>query len=611
MGAHGVDSAAPFRHNRPVPHTRSRAELWNVAWQTVMGTWSLRKFGLGCSFVPRTERQNWYPVVEAPNKSNVVILELEHGFERARTDYNLRCLDIAWKSKHPHIGRRAGFVDLFVPAVRNGRVQRVLVCGPLLEREPTVASLRAEWESITGHQVKLDDDSFLRFVRSSLDTPLFEKESFELLQRHLQQLAAAMAGSDRQIQMTIGAFHELRGKVPETGMWHLAAELVDPEGNPRWTASYRQTDRSYLGLAHMPDHVLTVAPVWPESASLEQAELLVRTHRWQRACADFAMTLPNTISGRVGAEAAFFLTRIDAHGTGRARTRLIGFAERVQKLARNVLKANVACGFSDRAVHGGQLPARHAEALWAVLWGLHKGQPHTFYEESGTQGQTTIGRLYHDTRVLYESFASGRRRESGVLAQQIVKDVLWISSGSLEVMRSHFLEILWELVALTDRHNVLERRTAADLLLRVNTRLRNANSTQTIANAFIEITSELINFADHPQDVERKTKLERARRVVDQAQNGSALDLVSVSRKVGMSRAHFARCFRAAYGVTFGEFVVRSKVERSKNLLRSSALSLSQVCAQSGWGSTSYFHQAFKRRVGMTPDAYRRRHRVA
>jgi AraC-like DNA-binding protein len=594
-----------------VAPTRARTESWNIAWQTVMGTWSLRKFGLGCSFVPRTERQNWYPVVEAPNKSNVVALELEHGFERARTDYNLSCLDIAWKTKQVHVGRRAGFVDLFVPAVRSGRVEGVLVCGPLFEREPSVASLKAEWESIIGHTVTPTDDSFLRFVRSSLDTPLFEREAFELLKRHLHQLAAAMAGSERQIQLTIGAFHALRGKVPETGMWHLAAELVDPEGNPRWTASYRHTDRSYLGLVEMPDHVVTVAPVWPEGASFEPAELLVRTHRWQRACADFAMTLPNTISGRVGAEAAFFLTRIDAYRTSRRRTRLIAFAEKLQKLARKVLEADVACGFSDRAVHGGQLPARHAEALWAVLWGLHKAQPHTFYEESGREGQTTIGRLYHDTRVLYESFASGRRRESGVWAQQIVKDVLWISSGSLEVMRSHFLEILWELVALTERRNALEGRTASDLLLRVNVRLRGANSTQTVANAFVEIANELAGFVDRPREVERKAKLERARRIVEQAQNGSALDLITVSRKVGMSRAHFARCFRAAYGVPFGEFVQRSKVERSKNLLRSSALSLAQVCAQSGWASTSYFHQAFKRRVGMTPDQYRRRHRAA
>jgi AraC-like DNA-binding protein len=575
-----------------------------------MGTWSLRKFGLGCSFVPRTERHNWYPVVEDPNKTNVVALELAHGFERARTDYNLHCLDLAWKTKQTHVGRRAGFVDLFVPVVRGGRVQGVLVCGPVLEREPSVASLKAEWGGITGHAVTPDDDSFLRFVRSALDTPLFEREAFELLKNHVQHLADAMGGSERKIQMTIGAFHAFRGKVPETGMWHLAAELVDPDGNARWTASYRQTDRSYLGLAQMPDHVVTVAPVWPESAALEQAELLVRTHRWQRACADFAMTLPNTISGRVGAEAAFFLTRIEGQPS-KARRRLIAFAERLQKLAHSVLGARIACGFSDRAVHGGQLPARHAEALWAVLWGLHKGQPHTFYEESGTQGETTIGRLYHDTRILYESFAQGRRRESGVLAQQIVKDVLWISSGSIEVMRSHFLEILWELVALTDRRNVLERRTAADLLLRVNTRLRGASSTQTVANAFIEITSELVGFVDRPQEVERKAKLERARRIVEQAQNGSALDLVSVSRKVGMSRAHFARCFRATYGVAFGEFVIRSKVERSKNLLRSSALSLSQVCAQSGWSSISYFHQAFKRRVGSTPDEYRRRHRVA
>lgn len=576
-----------------------------------MGTWTLRRFGLGCSFVPGVERENWYPAVESANRSNIVILELEQGLERARTDYNLRCLDSAWRSKRLYVGRRAGFVDLFAPIVRAGRVQGALVCGPLLDQEPSVSSLKTEWERITGHPVAPDDDAFLRFVRSSLETPVFEADAFALLKRHVQSLASAMSGSGRRIQHTIDAFAGFRGKVPETGMWQLASELVDSEANARWTASYRQFDRGYLGLSQMPDHVVTVAPLWPERAELGQAELLVRTHRWQRACADFALTLPNTISGRVGAEAAFFLTHFGAQRTSRIRPRLIAFAERLQKLGRRALGARVVCGFGERAVHGGQLPARHAEALWAVLWGLHKSQPHTFYAESGTQGQATIGRLFHDTRVLYESLSAGRRRESGVLAQQIVKDVLWISGGSIEVMRSHFLEILWELVTLTERRNALEKRTVSDLILRVNTRLRNANSTQTVANAFVEITSELVGFVDQPRELERKAKLERARLIVERAENGSAgLDLVSIAQKVGMSRAHFAHAFSNAYGVTFGEFVVRSRIERSKDLLRNTVLSLSQVASQSGWASTSYFHQAFKRRVGTTPNEYRRRHRA-
>src|SRR4029078_6130585 len=107
-------------------------------------------------------------------------------------------------------------------------------------------------------------------------------------------------------------------------------------------------------------------------------ELLVRNYELQRMCAALSSELADTIAGRIEGEAAFFLTHIEADRKDRARSRLLGFGERVRKLAQSTLHIDVACGFSERAVHGGELPARYDEALWAVLWGLHKSRPLTF-----------------------------------------------------------------------------------------------------------------------------------------------------------------------------------------------------------------------------------------
>jgi AraC-like DNA-binding protein len=571
----------------------------------------LRRFRLGCSLIASSEPHLWFTIAPDPRRTTIVAYELALGLERERTRHNLECLEVVRRSRKTHVARRLGFCDLFVPVLEGKTLHAVLVCGPVLAQAPTASALKARWEELTRAPVEPDDESFSRFVRSTLDSHVFEAETFAELIRYLEGLARKISGSFRasgKMQDTVQSSMALRRGVPEAGMWELAAEMVDREGNAPWMASYRSTDRGYEGLARLPNHVITVAPYWSDDREFEPADLLIRTHQLQRLCAAFARDSENTVAGRIGSEAAFFLTHFDPKS---ARSRLLSFAERVRRLASRQLGADVYCGFSAAARHGSELPQRYDEAFWALLWGLHNGERHMFYGERGSRDSAESPGLYRSARLLYEHFGTGRPRETDLAAEQVVKDVLWLSNGSLEVVRSHLLQILWELIALTERRAAIDKRTISDLLANVNERLRDSRTTQALAGAFVKLTRELAETVQRPEAADRKSKLERARRLVEQADRGAALDIDSIAAKVGMSRSNFTRYFRAAYRTSFSQFVVRTRVERSKQLLQSSTLDASQVSAEAGWSSVPYFFQAFKRTTGMTPGEYQRRTRGA
>ncbi len=587
--------------------SRTQPSTWKYAWHTLVDSLTLRRLRIGCSFVPSTEPENWFAIAPDPRRTTVTAFEMLHGLEHARHEYNTSCVETVMRTKRTHVGRRTGFFDLFVPVASGQVVHGVLVCGPILGARPTVELLRDEWRKISGSSPDPNSEEFLRFVRSTLDSHPFEGRAFELLVSHIESLASKMAGASRLSRRFLDGMDgwlALRRELPEAGM-EIAAELVDPDGNANWMASYRVTDRIHEGIERMPNHVVAVAPSAARTGALEAAELLIRAHDLQRVCAAFTSELPNTIAGRIEGEAAFFLIHIDADRKDRTRARLVAFGDRVRRLAQRKLHTDVVCGFSERAVHGGELPIRYDEALRAVLWGLHKNRPLTFYSDAAAQEPTTTAALYRSSRVLYESFAVIQRREAGVAAQQVVKDVLWISSGNLEVMRSHFLEVLWELLALTERRDVVDKRTSSEMLDAFTLRLRTARTTHEVTHSFTQMVRELLDTLERPGELGRRAKLERARRLVEQGRRGAKLDLMSVAADVGMSRSNFARCFRATYGTTFGEFVLGSKIDRSKKLLRSTSLRVTDVSNEAGWSSPSYFHQAFKRLTKMTPEQYK------
>ena len=73
-----------------------------------------------------------------------------------------------------------------------------------------------------------------------------------------------------------------------------------------------------------------------------------------------------------------------------------------------------------------------------------------------------------------------------------------------------------------------------------------------------------------------------------------------------MSRFHFLRIFKEITGSTPLEYKSRIRMEHAMELLEDMSLSVGEVGAQVGFSSPSYFCDAFKNKLGISPLQYRR-----
>lgn len=84
---------------------------------------------------------------------------------------------------------------------------------------------------------------------------------------------------------------------------------------------------------------------------------------------------------------------------------------------------------------------------------------------------------------------------------------------------------------------------------------------------------------------------------------------ISVSellRNVPISRRSLELRFRALFERGIGEEIRRVHLERARELLATSVLSVADVAEQSGFSSAPYFARIFGQETGLTPTAYRR-----
>ncbi|ACK50798.1 transcriptional regulator, AraC family [Methylocella silvestris BL2] len=85
------------------------------------------------------------------------------------------------------------------------------------------------------------------------------------------------------------------------------------------------------------------------------------------------------------------------------------------------------------------------------------------------------------------------------------------------------------------------------------------------------------------------------------ANNISVTELAGL---VQMRPSHFARIFKASFGITPYQFVMRERVASAKELFVSANLSASQVASEIGFSSQSHFVKVFRQFTGVTPKQY-------
>jgi AraC-like DNA-binding protein len=89
----------------------------------------------------------------------------------------------------------------------------------------------------------------------------------------------------------------------------------------------------------------------------------------------------------------------------------------------------------------------------------------------------------------------------------------------------------------------------------------------------------------------------------------SALNVDELAASVGLSASYFSRAFARSVGSTPHDYVIRRRVLRAQQLLAETDLGLAQIAVTTGFSDQSHFSRRFRQLAGLSPKAFRERHR--
>lgn len=99
----------------------------------------------------------------------------------------------------------------------------------------------------------------------------------------------------------------------------------------------------------------------------------------------------------------------------------------------------------------------------------------------------------------------------------------------------------------------------------------------------------------------------KLRRATDYIHDNLAhdLSLAEIADVVDLSTYHFVRAFKQTTGQTPYQYLLKSRVERAKQLLAGTELPLAEIGYLVGFNSQSHFTTSFRRLARLTPKAFR------
>ncbi len=83
------------------------------------------------------------------------------------------------------------------------------------------------------------------------------------------------------------------------------------------------------------------------------------------------------------------------------------------------------------------------------------------------------------------------------------------------------------------------------------------------------------------------------------------LSLEEIATKLDMSQFYFCRLFKKSTGLTPHRYLIRQRVEKSKQLLKQTELNINEIAIECGFANPSHFAKWFRQFTGISPRQFR------
>ena len=182
-------------------------------------------------------------------------------------------------------------------------------------------------------------------------------------------------------------------------------------------------------------------------------------------------------------------------------------------------------------------------------------------------------------------------------ARNLISSIISYNEGinvSLSSMKLLYINILFTLYVVMNEKNIFSEDSINTLIASVQ---------QPVLQMYKEIFLQLDRMEVYFKNEMTSDKMDKIIKYIDENYSKDiSLDYLSDDFKINSSQ--ISKMFKAKTGITFSDYLAEKRINRAKELIRTTALSIQEIYAQVGFNNRVTFIRVFKKIVGLTPTEY-------
>ncbi len=205
-------------------------------------------------------------------------------------------------------------------------------------------------------------------------------------------------------------------------------------------------------------------------------------------------------------------------------------------------------------------------------------------------------------RRIFEMTEKGKENEALIAANRFFGWMVENYGDHIYDIKLKVLEfVLWsEHLAITEggmEYHFLSRQDYLPSLLGLKT-------LDEIQQWFVSKIAAACRDVVQSKEKQSSSSVERAKSYIAERYNKD-ISLDEVSREVDISPYYFSKLFKEETGENFIEYLTSIRINKAKQLISGSDMSMKEICTEVGYSDPNYFSRIFKKNVGVTPTEYK------
>ncbi len=277
----------------------------------------------------------------------------------------------------------------------------------------------------------------------------------------------------------------------------------------------------------------------------------------------------------------------------------VHLAETIRQEVEQKTPCRLRIGMGSPQQRLGEIHLSFSEALAKI-----SGPAEEALSQPAVAGEDSIAQIKLNQAALEHYLKSGLAQDFDAFFDAHLQPLVEPAQRSRLLKHYIFLDIL-----LTSAQFVSDMQGLVSQVLpemqQVESLLANVKTARQIREEIRKILIATLDFRDSLVDNHQTIRIYQARNYIDDHFTDPDLSLNQVAAQVNLSPSHFSAIFSQVMGETYRDYLIRMRVERAKELLRTTHLRCAEIAYRCGYNDPHYFSHIFKKHTGLTPQHFR------